>query len=344
MNVNKLKQDHPPSKIHAKIALSLLLAAAFLWSFFGCQSVESRRATPFPPVSTAPRQVPTPIPEGSPAAEAPPLSGRITFHSDRNGDFDIYVMNADGSNLKRLTTDPGKDVEPAWSPDGNRIAFSSNRDGDYEIFIMKADGSELVQLTDNNFNDWAPDWSPDGNRLVFASNREGPNRLYLMDANGANQRPLASAGAGDGWAPSWSPNGQEIVFVSKRDGNSELYLIDIEGDNVRRLTNNDLQDERPTWSPDGAYILYMAAKTRTSLFDPDEIFIMPREGEISRQLTDNLIGDITPTWSPDGNWIAFSSNRDSGDWEIYVMRADGSGEPRRLTDVPGWDREPDWGP
>jgi Tol biopolymer transport system component len=88
----------------------------------------------------------------------------------------------------------------------------------------------------------------------------------------------------------------------------------------------------------------MAAKTRTSLFDPDEIFIMPREGEISRQLTDNLIGDITPTWSPDGNWIAFSSNRDSGDWEIYVMRADGSGEPRRLTDVPGWDREPDWGP
>ena len=85
---------------------------------------------------------------------------RIAFVSDRDGDSDIYVMNADGSGVVRLTKDSAEDWLPAWSPDGGRVAFASDRDGDFEIYVMNADGSGVVQLTDNSDHDLMPAWSP----------------------------------------------------------------------------------------------------------------------------------------------------------------------------------------
>lgn len=106
----------------------------------------------------------------------------LAFGSSRDGDFDLYVMDADGSNVRRLTKSPGLDMRPAWSPDGRRLAFTSNRDGNYQIYLISADGSGLRRLTDNPERDDYPAWHPDGRRLVIVSERRGRFDLYLIDA------------------------------------------------------------------------------------------------------------------------------------------------------------------
>ena len=93
----------------------------------------------------------------------------IAFSSTRNGDLDIYVMNADGSGVRQLTDNPGLDGSPAWSPGGGLIAFTSERDGDSDIYVMNADGSGVTRLTEHPGDDWGPDWSPDGQLIAFTS-------------------------------------------------------------------------------------------------------------------------------------------------------------------------------
>ena len=111
--------------------------------------------------------------------------GRIAFVSGRDGDSEIYVMNADGSGVSRLTDNPGRDWNPRWSPDGGRIAFTSDRDGDSEIYVMNADGSGVSRLTDNSADDHNPSWSPDGGRIAFNSDRDGGWEIYVMNADGS---------------------------------------------------------------------------------------------------------------------------------------------------------------
>ena len=111
-------------------------------------------------------------------SEGSGATGRIAFYSDRDGDYEIYLMNGDGSNVTQLTYNPAFDGVPGWSPDGSRIAFNSDRDGDYEIYLMDADGSNVTQLTDNSADDVVPRWSPDGRRIAFYSDRDGDEEIY----------------------------------------------------------------------------------------------------------------------------------------------------------------------
>ena len=132
-----------------------------------------------------------------------PEGAQITFDSDRDGDFEIYVMDADGSN-EQLTFNSSVDEYPAWSPDGAQIAFDSNRDGDHEIYVMDADGSNQQQLTFNDSDDGFPAWSPEGAQIAFTSNRDGDWEIYIMDADGNNEEQLTTNDIDDGY-PAWSP-------------------------------------------------------------------------------------------------------------------------------------------
>ena len=122
----------------------------------------------------------------------------IAFNSDRDGDWEIFVMNADGTDVRQLTNNDD-DGSPAWSPDGERIAFISTRDGDYEIFVMNADGTEVRQLTDNDDGDYQPSWSPDGERIAFASNRNGDWEIFVMNADGTNANSTGQEGSNPSW-------------------------------------------------------------------------------------------------------------------------------------------------
>ena len=114
------------------------------------------------------------------SASSPGLNGRIAFRSDRGGNFDIYTMNTDGSDIAHLPGSPGVDGQPAWSPDGTRIVFQSNRSGTSQLYVMNADGSDETRLTNNTAGDFQPAWSPDGNRIAWASG----GQVRMVNADG----------------------------------------------------------------------------------------------------------------------------------------------------------------
>jgi TolB protein len=319
------------------------------------------------------------------AITATAVSGQIAFVSDRDGNSEIYVMNADGSGLRNLTNNPASDNDLACSPDGTRIAFVSDRDGNPEVYVMNADGSGVTRLTDNPGGDYAPAWSPDGTRIAFVSDREGNGGIYVMNADGSGVTRLTDNPGGD-YAPAWSPDGMRIAFVSGRDGNVEIYVMNPDGSGQVNLSNNPGPDEAPAWSPDGRRIAFQRSReiyvmnadgsgvTRLNTigglhgafsyptWSPDGtgiayvfvgavcdfrgcysahsfIRVMNADGSGITQLT--YTGkDYLPAWSPDGTRVAFESFGD-GDYEIYVMDANGS-RVVRLTNDPASDRGPAW--
>jgi len=256
-----------------------------------------------------------------------PDGSKVAFDSDRNGNVDIYVMNADGTDLIRLTDDPNRDQYPAWSPDGSMIAFESNRDGDVEIYVMRTDGSNPINLTNNTFSDWDPCWSPDGTKIAFESFRHGNSEIYLMNADGSDQTNLTNNPA-NATACSWSPDGSRIAFNTDRDGNVEVYVMNAGGSGQTRLTNNPAHDGLPSWSPDGTKIAFISNRDGNS-----EIYVMRTDGSGQFRFTDNPEEDQYPAWSPDGTRIAYEA--DVFDYrEICVMDADGSNQTNLTNNAP----------
>src|SRR5438445_341037 len=131
-------------------------------------------------------------------------AGQVVFSSTRDGNYEIYVANADGSGPSRLTNHPAEDRFPAWSPDGTRIAFVSDRDGNPEIYVMNADGSNRVQLTRGSTGNLLPAWSPDGAKIAFQTNRDGDWEVYVMNADGTGLVNL-SVSRGPDVEPDWRP-------------------------------------------------------------------------------------------------------------------------------------------
>jgi len=119
-------------------------------------------------------------------------TSKIAFSSNRDGNHELYTMNADGSNQTRLTSNTANDIEPSLSFNGTRIAFSSNRDGNKEIYIMNADGSNQTRLTNNTAFDEVPSLSPDGTKIAFVSYRDSNYDIYIMNADGSNQTRLTN--------------------------------------------------------------------------------------------------------------------------------------------------------
>ena len=193
--------------------------------------------------------------------------------------YDIYTVNRDGSNLKRLTNYDVYTAEGVLSPDGSRIVFTSLKDGDLEIYTMNADGTDVRRLTNTPGYDGGAWWSPDGKQIVYRANHPTdsaelktyrdllgqrlvrPSRveLFLMNADGSNQRQITHLG-GANFGPSWTPDGKKIIFSSNyknpRSGNFDLYLIDPDGNNLEQLTFDQAFDGFPMFSPDGKKLVW----------------------------------------------------------------------------------------
>ena len=276
-----------------------------------------------------------------------PVHGRIAFVSDRDGNPEIYVVNADGTDLTRLTDTPGAEGEPVWSPDGQRIAFLYG-----DIYVMNADGTDRTQITDISAGKENIAWSPDGQRILFrvvfsrTSNARGWV-IYVVNADGTGITQLTTTYTqGPPELRSqigWSPDSRRIVFSS--EGNIYSVRADEGRRPPRLLLANGVQ---PAWSPDGQSIAFVS-----SISGNREIYVMNADGSGEARLTYNSSHDEEPVWSPDGQRIAFRSFRDDV-YAIYVMNVDGTDQTRLTNRGGSWldwfsdlgnrGRSPDWSP
>ena len=221
-----------------------------------------------------------------------PDGSKIVFSNNRSGNFEIRLIDADGTNPKKLTADPGVDSGPRWSPDGSEIIFVSNRTGNNDIWIMDANGLNKTQLTNNPEFDEKPIWSPDGSQIAFESKRSGNRDIWLMEADGTNLKNLTNNPGFDHFA-CWSPDGTKIAFRSNRTGNFEIWVIDANGTNLTMLTNDPATDVNPRWSPGGSRISFLS--NRSGNF---QIFIMDADGTNLKQLTRSPEGNLNHRWQP----------------------------------------------
>lgn len=275
---------------------------------------------------------------------APETDGPIVFVSTAGGDAQIYSVRPDGSGLKALTTGPGENTQPAWSPDGRRIAFTSMRDGNMEIYIMDADGGHLRRLTDHPLPDNAPEWSPDGRTIAFRSYRDRHANVYLVDVDSGGLQRLTDTPIDKG-PPHWAPDGQRVAHTEiGMLSSSHVMVVALQDRQRRDLTSkaaSKTKNVQIRWSPDGQRLAYAAIGSKGG-----EIHVVDIAADRTDRLTQDTFDDSAPTWSPDGARIAFVSNREGprigrASGEIYVMNADGS-QALNVTQHPAHDDSPAW--
>jgi TolB protein len=227
-----------------------------------------------------------------------PDGEKIVFASDREGTYDIWVVDVDGSGLTRLTEGLAGDFSPRWSPDGERIAFS--RTG--SLMVMDSDGSNVQQVTKAKPESTAPPceagaflggWSPDGEQLTFyaSSATRGLGQVCIVDLDGSNLTVVVSDPPGYHVEPIWSPDGEWIAFRSIREGNHEIYIVHPDGTSETNLTNNPATDLEPDWSPDSQWIVF--GSDRSGHFD---LHIMKVDGSEVARITTSTGKDSDPSW------------------------------------------------
>lgn len=247
-----------------------------------------------------------------------PDGEHIVYQSDALGQWELFVMGADGSDVRQLTRNPSNDVQPAWSPDGQLIAFASDRDGDMEIFTIRPNGTGLRRLTRNERRDIHPYWSPDSSALIFNRDDDaGKLSILTIGVDGSDERILLGGGSTSSYA-SFSPDGSKVAFVKWLDGgeNGEIYLLVPESGKQVRLTENQVFDGYPVWAPDGDAILY---SSRTGPTGEDfDLSLIDTEDHSSRRLTSGEGSDIRADWSIATGKVVFNRDQESG-LEIMVL-------------------------
>jgi Tol biopolymer transport system component len=274
------------------------------------------------------------------AAQGGGVPGGVVFHSARDGNNEIYVIDWDGSRPFRVTEHAMSDTDPAISPNGRDIIFTSNRSGNNDIFIVDSTGRNPANLTEHAANDGWARWSPNGRQIVFHTNRDGGNfDIYVMNADGSSQIRITDYPGIDQF-PDWSPDGREIVF--RRD--VDIHVLELATGITRQLTHTaPLLNQMATWSPNGRQLAFMSARDGYP-----SVFVMNADGSGQTNLTPKDVGDLdshwvsrAPSWSTTGRQIYFMSFRPSTalDTEIFIMNWDGTGLAR-ITDSIGVDGSP----
>jgi Tol biopolymer transport system component len=284
---------------------------------------------------------PTTAPSQSAAQSLAPvtgLPGRFAFASDRDGDFDIYIMNPDRTGVIQLTTAAGDDVAPSWSRDGSRIAFASNRDGDFDLYVVNADGTGETRLASIPGDQFPGGWTQDGERLAYSTVTDfgTPNEataVRVMNADGSGQLDLI--GTGDQGVQfvtggQWLANDSGLLIdidKSTAGGELDIYRLDIENGSLTALTSFGGDDGSATLSPDESRIAFESDR------EGGCVFVMNVDGTAVTQLTTGCRTGFPISWSPDGAWIGWAGDRPKGGpADIRIVDARG-GSVVQLTDT-----------
>jgi Tol biopolymer transport system component len=361
-----------PASQTRPVRIALALLAAVLAAAVPASAVDSPPRVAFNGFLDGNEQVVTVAPDGSglrslTPGESPffkadmnpswsPDGTRTVFdsHRDSNVSTEIYVMNADGGDQRRLTHDSGDgkifNTLPFWSPRGDLIEFEKSIGGQsYDLWVMRPDGSDLRQLTNDGGSKQTVSWSPDGSHLLYSRNDGPGSRIYTAGLDGSPPVALSAPGATDSY-PAWSPDGRQIAFSGPA-----LTVMNADGSNRRQITN--MGTASPTWSPDGSRIAFMGVRPFPQYASPrfgtptrQDVFAVDPDGGNLRRLTgpfgdDRLYSpDATePTWWPDGSRLFFVREGYPDPYTTWEMNADGTCQGRFDPSAPSL-RRPVWQP
>ena len=304
----------------------------------------------------------------------------IVFTSDRDGNLEIYAVQADGrGDEENLSKSPRDEFSPSLSPNGRYVAFLSGGSEEMKLEVLEISGEERTQVFAGAGTLTRPKWGPDSERVAYAMAQESGNSVYVSESDGTESLLLSKVAADE--VGGWSPEGNFVVFSVQDGAEQGLYIRNPDGVNEFRRTQST--DYGAVWSSDSRYIAFLSTRDGNPeiyVVDPEEgeevritdsaapeydlswspngkrlLFVTERDGNAEiyvveikdrgmadnlTRLTHNEVRDNQPTWSPNGRRIAFVSYLD-GDADIFVMESDGQ-DQQRLTNNSFQDTEPTW--
>ena len=261
----------------------------------------------------------------------------IAFSNDQTTHKEIYLVDYDGQNLRRLTWDHSIDILPRFTPDGKQIVYTSYKNGNPDLFILDLKpGSRPRSFSSYQGLNIAGGFSPNGDKLLMTLSRGKNPNIYIKNLVNGHLTQLTNDRGADS-SPTFSPDAGQIAFVSDRAGNPEVYTMDLLTDRVKRLTMLNWCDS-PSWSPTGQWITFAGRVSPTEKLD---ILLTDITGTDERDITHGNGSSENPSWSPDGRFIVFSRTGRNGISRLYVMDADGSA-PHALLKIKGNSATPSW--
>ena len=272
-----------------------------------------------------------------PVHASAPKTEKIAFSSNRSGNWEIYIMNPNGSQRQRLTQNHASDHSPVWSPTGEHILFVSDRDGTSDLYVMDADGSSVRRVFRKSAKRVEPTWSPEGDRIAFHS--ETPQwGIQTATIHGTNVEEVALA-EWRGGNPSWSANGNEIAFVGDVGGTRRILIVKLASGGIRTfLPREKSWMYSPAWSSEGDRLAFNWYKW--DIPNKSAIFVANRDGSRLRQISKPALGTFSPVWSPDGDKIAYTEEAVDRDRQIVVVDVE-TGRKTQLTHR-GLNGTPSW--
>ncbi|MCG9131701.1 PD40 domain-containing protein [Candidatus Poribacteria bacterium] len=255
----------------------------------------------------------------------------ISFSTNRNGNYDIYMIDRHGGNLQAILDGPADEIHARWSPNGRYLAYASNENAAfYDIYVMDMRTQQRWQLTDHAANDTNPTWSPDGTEIAFTSNRREKYWVYKMNIKGEKLTRLTKGEDDSG--PAWSPDGEWIAYNTLQpDNRVYLYIVSADGRKQKQLATTGGKGRKPAWSPDGKKIAFSSWELGIGL----KIVTIDVESGTLHRVT--LGGRVpagpafrrySPAWSPDGKWIAYVSDNLAVQHKTFLYVVDAAGEER----------------
>lgn len=268
----------------------------------------------------------------------------IAFSTDRDGNWEIYVINVDGSNMQRVTWNTSAiERDPVWSPDGKAVIYETTRHGNWDLYQMDVATGEETRLTTTPANESAADFSPDGSKLLYISDVDEIPQIYELDLT-SGRSTLLSDSIGEDTEPTYSPDGQQILFTSVRDeGKLGLYTMNSDGSNLAAVSDPAVESYNGVWSSVNGMIAY-----ETHRGDQSMIMVYQPDGALTRQLTSAADRSYAPMWICDGQQLAFTSDI-GGNADIYLTSVgtdmaappiDVRREAKALTSTPASERYP----
>jgi TolB protein len=254
----------------------------------------------------------------------------------KTGNKEIYLMDIDGSNARRVTKNGSINLSPAWSPSAEKIAWTSYKRNNPDLYVKNLKSGHVRALSTLPGLNIGAAFSPDGARIALTRSRRGDSDIYIVDADTGNTIQRVTTGGGIDISPSFSPDGTQLAFASERSGGSQIFVTTLSTGATRRVSRQGSFNVDPVWSPDGTKLAFVGRDPR---FD---IFVLDMVTQKTVRITQNMKDNEDPSWSPDGRYLVFSSTR-TGRQQIWLSTADGEHQVPVTPSSSGWS-QPVWAP